>query len=794
MKHFRRRLLSAFLCAAMAVTLLPGGWLPSASATVADELEPSLLGSLSIKYESQGKPESVGRVAGDPGGASYGLYMFASNAGVPQGFFTWLRASSNAVYQSFGNILYDAYYTGSPGCGALFDEAWRRCASENREAFAQAQHDYARERFYLPLLEKLQTKLPAFAVSNYSVALRSVLMSRAIQHGATDAAGLISDAFQNVLGGFANQPESELIRAIYTYNTRLDGSGKYPVMSGATAKKYGVEGKTLWCFRGCSGDIQLGVYMRLMVNEPADAQTMLVQYGYGDAPLGEGLYSIAASGNENLRIDSELKLSDARHQFRLTYYASGFYTLASEDGAMRLTGGTDGSVAMAAATADNSQFWQLCSYNSGFALKNRATGRYITATAFSAGGKLTSGESMVQWQFTPGNAGWTLIGASYPTLTNGLVEGSSSFVLRGTLRSTNAITAVKAQILNSEGKALYTASAAPGATYYDLNKMDGAMAFSRLSSGNYTFLVTADDASGDHYELRSEFRVSSKTATVTYTFNPNGGTCSPTTLAVEPGVGLAGLPTPTRSGYAFAGWFDENGNEVSNGSAAYARDTTLTARWEKQYTYTFYDYDGKTVLASGALLPGETITAPAAPSRTATDTAYYTFRGWSGYTAGMTMGTGNVTFTAQFDEHEIVPTEMSVAGGYKLSGGYLRAIPAGTSAQTLLGALSPASHITLRNKSGGAATGVVGTGMTAELSAAGAVVQTATLVITGDTNGDGATDVTDMMQINAHLLGRTVLTGAAAQAADLNGDGVIDVTDFAQSLAVTLKRRTIQPN
>ncbi|MBO4854509.1 MAG: InlB B-repeat-containing protein [Oscillospiraceae bacterium] len=794
MEYTRRRSLSVLLCLVMVLTLLPAGLIRSASATAADDLEPSLLGSLSIKYESQGNPESVGRVAGDPGGASYGLYMFSSVSGVPQAFFKWLQASDNAVYQSFGDTLDLAYNTGTPGCGPLFDNAWKQCAAENREAFTQAQHDYARERFYLPLINKLHEKLPAFDVNNYSIALRSVLMSRAIQHGASDGAGLVADAFKNLPGGFANQPESELIRAIYTYNARLDSSGKYPLMSGATAEKYGVSGKTLYCFRGCSGDVQLGVYMRLMLNEPADAQTMLVQYGYGDAPLGEGLYSIAAPANENLRIDSDLKLSDTRHQFRLTYFASGYYTLDSEDGKTRLSGKSDGSVAMTAPSADNSQLWQFCRYNSGFALKNRATGRYLTASSLSAGGKLTTGETMVQWQFAPGNAGWTLIGAVYPTAANGLVEGSSSFPFKGTLRSTNAISAVRAAILNASGTTLYEATATPNTTSYNLAKMDSQMAFSKLKPGSYTLLITADDTSGDHYEQRSEFRVASKVATVTYTFDPNGGSCSPTSLNAVPGVGLAGLPTPTRSGYAFAGWFDENGVQVSNGSAAYARNTKLTAHWEQQYTYTFYDYDGKTVLASGTLVKGQTIPAPNTPGRAASSTTYYTFRGWSGYTSGMTMGTANLTFTAQYDEHAVISTEISVSGGYKLSGGYLRSIPAGTSAQTLLSALSPASYVTLRDKNGNAVSGKVGTGMTAVLSAGGATVQTVTIVLTGDTNGDGATDVTDMMQINAHLLGRTVLSGAAAQAADINGDGVIDVTDFAQSLAVTLKRRTIQPN
>ena len=41
----------------------------------------------------------------------------------------------------------------------------------------------------------------------------------------------------------------------------------------------------------------------------------------------------------------------------------------------------------------------------------------------------------------------------------------------------------------------------------------------------------------------------------TVTFNPNGGSVSPTTRSVTSGHAVGTLPTPTRTGYAFVGWF-----------------------------------------------------------------------------------------------------------------------------------------------------------------------------------------------------------------------------------------------
>ena len=43
----------------------------------------------------------------------------------------------------------------------------------------------------------------------------------------------------------------------------------------------------------------------------------------------------------------------------------------------------------------------------------------------------------------------------------------------------------------------------------------------------------------------------------TVTFNPNGGTVSPPSVTVTSGQTIGTLPTPTRSGYTFDGWYTE---------------------------------------------------------------------------------------------------------------------------------------------------------------------------------------------------------------------------------------------
>ena len=69
-----------------------------------------------------------------------------------------------------------------------------------------------------------------------------------------------------------------------------------------------------------------------------------------------------------------------------------------------------------------------------------------------------------------------------------------------------------------------------------------------------------------------------------------------------------------------------------------------------------------------------------------------------------------------------------------------------------------------------------------------------TVVVTGDTNGDGKTTITDMLAIKSHVLKKTTLSGASAQAADTSKDGGISITDFIQIKASILGKGTIVPN
>lgn len=129
---------------------------------------------------------------------------------------------------------------------------------------------------------------------------------------------------------------------------------------------------------------------------------------------------------------------------------------------------------------------------------------------------------------------------------------------------------------------------------------------------------------------------------------------------------------------------------------------------------------------------------------------------------------------------------------YTISQNVIRKIPASTTVKTLLQGIRGGEYCAVYQGSTRLKeTAVVGTGMTVKLMQGSAVSATYTLIVTGDTNGDGGITITDMIAVKAHLLGKKLLTGMEAQAADTNGEGGITITDFIQIKAKLLGKGNI---
>ncbi len=72
------------------------------------------------------------------------------------------------------------------------------------------------------------------------------------------------------------------------------------------------------------------------------------------------------------------------------------------------------------------------------------------------------------------------------------------------------------------------------------------------------------------------------------TLNYEDGTTEPTTIQTDENGKLATLPTPTREGYEFVGWFDAQagGNQITT-ETVFAEATAIYAQWKEAHTHNF---------------------------------------------------------------------------------------------------------------------------------------------------------------------------------------------------------------
>ncbi|MBQ8518542.1 MAG: hypothetical protein IJ455_02905 [Agathobacter sp.] len=160
------------------------------------------------------------------------------------------------------------------------------------------------------------------------------------------------------------------------------------------------------------------------------------------------------------------------------------------------------------------------------------------------------------------------------------------------------------------------------------------------------------------------------------------------------------------------------------------------------------------------------------------------------FTGNYTGNSKTVTFTII----DPIPTAItSTKVTVSESSGYISKITVGTTVSTLLSYLNEKEYVSIFDKNGSSLSGenMLATGMTAGIVDDGAITKRYTIVVTGDTNGDGKINITDMIAVKACTLKKSDLTGAYEKAGDVNGDGKINITDFIKVKATTLKKDTI---
>ncbi|CAN2226762.1 Listeria/Bacterioides repeat [Candidatus Nanopelagicaceae bacterium] len=158
--------------------------------------------------------------------------------------------------------------------------------------------------------------------------------------------------------------------------------------------------------------------------------------------------------------------------------------------------------------------------------------------------------------------------------------------------------------------------------------------------------------------------------TLTITYDAKGGTTASggSTTTVTGGT-VSTLPTTSRTGYAFNGWFTSatGGTQITTSAAHnFYGNFTLYAQWSANTLTITYDSQSGSAISNGSTTTGGSISAsPGTPTRTG-----YTFNGWFAAATGGTQlvfpythnRTANFTLYAQWSANALTITYDSQSG------------------------------------------------------------------------------------------------------------------------------------
>lgn len=141
-----------------------------------------------------------------------------------------------------------------------------------------------------------------------------------------------------------------------------------------------------------------------------------------------------------------------------------------------------------------------------------------------------------------------------------------------------------------------------------------------------------------------------------------------------------------------------------------------------------------------------------------------------------------------------IPTIITSAG-YKVSNSYIKGIKPNTEIKTIknnLESIAGNGHITITNADDkSVSSGLIGTGYKVTIKN-NSEEKTYTVVIHGDTSGDGIINAKDLLQVQRNILGTYNFNNEYKLAGDTSGDGIINAKDLLEIQRQILGNYTIK--
>ena len=187
----------------------------------------------------------------------------------------------------------------------------------------------------------------------------------------------------------------------------------------------------------------------------------------------------------------------------------------------------------------------------------------------------------------------TCSGINYPS--NPHTPGKN-FGIEGTIKSNNILDRVWGGVYNADGTKAQYYDYNPNSTTVNLHGVfNNNIIFDNLPVGSYVYKIEARDVTGYSRELFTPYSFNVGNPSITVSFNANGGSVSPTSKTYQIGGKYSDLPTPSRKGYIFDGWYStaSGGTKVSNGSALISSSGhTLYAHWKDDMRKIYFNANG----------------------------------------------------------------------------------------------------------------------------------------------------------------------------------------------------------
>lgn len=223
----------------------------------------------------------------------------------------------------------------------------------------------------------------------------------------------------------------------------------------------------------------------------------------------------------------------------------------------------------------------------------------------------------------------------------------SSDTIKTTIDGSDANTNILQQKMEKDGKTTTTVNLSETKSYDFVNTT------SKTKDITQYFGVWIAGTYGSSYSNRARATCTVTPASYLVTFDPNDGKVSKESTAVTIGKPYGTLPTPTRTGYSFDGWYTkETGGTKVTETTTVGKDppTTLYAHWiANQYLVVFDANRGEFITAGGESVKTKQSTVTYGSKYnsmpTPTRTGGYKFAGWYTESTGGTEITSDTTVT-----------------------------------------------------------------------------------------------------------------------------------------------------